>query len=127
MKTDLYTKSVLTIIASCLLILVAVHLEIIPAANAKGSLSSNGNPLNYGLVPLNADGTIDVNIKSSSYNVKVEVADITTYDKLNINIEDVDSYAFSSCTVPVKIKNWKSASNLNVMIEFVKIKRKTIL
>ena len=47
--------------------------------------------MNYGLVPINPDGTIDVNIKSTTCNLKVELADIKTYDKLNVSIEDINT------------------------------------
>ena len=100
MKTDLYTKSVLTVIAACLAIIALKEVDIIPTAQA----ATNFTNVHYGLVPLNSDGTIDVNIKSSSANVKVSIEDINTYDKLPVNIEEVDSYAFSNCTIPVKVK-----------------------
>ena len=45
---------------------------------------------NYGLIPVNADGSIDVNIKSSS--------------TMDVNIEEVDRFAFRYCTVPVEIE-----------------------
>jgi hypothetical protein len=101
MKTDLYTKSVLTVIAGCLAVIALKEVDIIPTAKAAATGFNNSR---YGLVPLNSDGTIDVNIKSSTSNVKVSIEDINTYDKLPVNIEEVDCYAFSSCTIPVKIK-----------------------
>lgn len=93
MKLDLYTKSILTVIAICLTINLLKEFEIIPKAYANEPLKNELNLLpnkNYGLIPVNADGTIDVNIKSSS--------------TMDVNIEDVDPYAFNYCTVPVRIK-----------------------
>jgi len=66
MKIDLYTKTVLTIIAICLTIIVLKSVNIIPNAYGDTPPSNLKNNMNYGLVPLNVDGTIDVNIKSSS-------------------------------------------------------------
>ena len=93
MKLDLYTKSILTVIAICLTINLLKEYEIIPKAYANEPLKNELNLLpnkNYGLIPVNADGTIDVNIKSSS--------------TMDVNIEDVDPYAFNYSTVPVRIK-----------------------
>ena len=80
MKTDFYTKAVLTVIAICLTIIVLKQVDIIPNAYAETSKSNLKNNMNYGLVPLNADGSIDVNIKSSS--------------TMDVNIESCASYAF---------------------------------
>jgi hypothetical protein len=90
MKTDSYTKAVLTVIAICLLIIVVKQVDIIPTANASTLTSNLKNNVNYVLVPLNTDGTIDVNLKSSSATVSV-------------NITEVGNIGFGS-TVPVKIK-----------------------
>ena len=65
MKTDRYTKTVLTIIAICLTIIVLKQVDIIPSAYAGTPTANLKNNMNYGLVPLNADGIIDVNIVSS--------------------------------------------------------------
>ena len=102
MKTDYYTKTVLTVIAICLTIIVFKQLEIIPNANANPKNPVLKGEMNYGLVPLNADGSIDVNIKSSSSAMEVNISEISTSDKLNVKVKEVDSYAFSYCTVPVK-------------------------
>jgi hypothetical protein len=67
MKTDFYTKTILTVIAICLTINVLKDFDFIPKAyateNNKTELNMPTNK-NYGLVPLNTNGTIDVNIKS---------------------------------------------------------------
>lgn len=90
MKTDLYTKTVLTIIAICLSIIVFNQGGIIPSAFAETPKAFKSN-MNYGLVPLNDDGSVNVRISSSEI--------------LEVKIEEVDAYAFNYCTVPVKIKN----------------------
>jgi len=82
MKTDLYTKIVLSIIAICLAINILKDFDFIPKASAK-DLSKDAENLslnkNYGLIPVNKDGSIDVNIKSSS--------------TMDVNIESCDAYA----------------------------------
>ncbi len=90
MKTDFYTKAVLTVIAVCLTIIVLKQVDIIPntyAGTSKASLNSN---MNYGLVPLNADGSIDVNIKSSS--------------EMDVNITGVNGGYVQYGKLPVVIK-----------------------
>lgn len=126
MKTDLYTKAVLTVIAGCLTVIALKNADLMPTAHAA---NSNINT-RYGLVPLNADGSINVNLKSGSETMRVEIVDINTSDKLNVNIaevstsnklnvniadigssnklnvsvKEVDPWAFTNCTVPVKMK-----------------------
>lgn len=91
MKTDFYTKAVLTVIAICLTIIVFKQVDIIPNAYAETPKINFNTNMNYGLVPLNADGSIDVNVKSSS--------------TMDVNIESCDSYAFQYAgPMEVKIK-----------------------
>ena len=80
MKTDFYTKAVLTVIAICLTVIVIKEIDLIPSAYADTPNSNLNTYANYGLVPLNADGSIDVNIKSSS--------------TMDVNIESCSSTAF---------------------------------
>ncbi|MFY8180758.1 hypothetical protein SAMN05444143_1382 [Flavobacterium succinicans] len=90
MKLDLYTKSILTVIAICLTINVLKDFDIMPKAYANEPLKNELNLLpnkNYGLIPVNADGTIDVNIKSSS-EMKVDISTISTWDKMRVVIKE---------------------------------------
>ena len=90
MKLDLYSKSILTIIAVCLTINVLKDFDIMPKAYANETLKNELNLLpnkNYGLIPVNADGTIDVNIKSSS-EMKVDISTISTWDKMRVVIKE---------------------------------------
>lgn len=94
MKTDFYTKTVLTIIAVCLLILTLQNVDIIPKAYASEPTKylNASNSKNYGLVPLNADGSIDVNIKSAQ--------------TMDVNIESCSTRAFYRAEpIEVKIRN----------------------
>jgi len=113
MKTDMYTKSILTIIALCLSIIVLKDINIIPKAHANTTTS-----VNYGLVPVNDDGTItvkldtsdniDVNIKSiKTYDkLKVDINSVSTSDELSINIDEVGgSYVTSGGPIKVKLQN----------------------
>lgn len=87
MKTDLYTKIVLTVIAVCLSISTLKNIDIIPKTYA-AETKKNGDILitkNYGLVPLNSDGTIDVKITR-----------ITTNDELDVNIDEIGGGYVSS-------------------------------
>lgn len=81
MKTDFYTKTVLTIIAVALVAMVLQHISIIPEAKA-ASLSSN-----YAMIPVNSDGSI---------NVKTE-------GTVDVNIDEVGSYSCYN-KLPVVIK-----------------------
>ena len=36
--------------------------------------------------------------------MEVEISEISTSDKLNVKVDEVDTYAFTYCTVPVKVK-----------------------
>ena len=79
MKTDFYTKTILTIIAICLTINVVKELEIIPKAYASKNTVETSE--NYKLVPISENNTLDVRI-----------VDIDTYDELDVNIKGVDTY-----------------------------------
>ena len=96
MKLDLYSKIVLTVIAICLTINVLKDFDIMPKAygsETKPNIENKSNLLsnkNYGLIPVNADGTIDVNIKSSSV--------------MDVNITEVNGGYVSYGKLPVVIK-----------------------
>lgn len=95
MKTDLYTKTILTIIAVCLTINVVQQLEIIPKAYATNPTHNNSL-----LTPPNE--TIDVRI-----------VDISTYDELNVNLKSVDTYD----EVKVSLKSIDTSDELDVNID----------
>ncbi len=93
MKTDRYTKTVLTIIAICLVILVLKGTGILQSVNAGESSAAKLNYSNYGLIPVNPDGSINVHIKSDPSN----------NDVLDVNIETCSSAAFMNAE-PIEVK-----------------------
>lgn len=63
MKTDLYTKAVLTVIAACLLVLAGKQVNLIPEATAATPAAPVAGH-SYGLVPVNADGSVTVRFQA---------------------------------------------------------------
>jgi hypothetical protein len=103
MKTDLYTKTILTIIALCLTINILRDVEILPAAYAtENTYDATKVSKEYALVPISAANTIDVRI-----------VDINTYDELNVNLKSVDTYD----EVKVNIKSIDTSDELDVNID----------
>jgi predicted component of type VI protein secretion system len=81
MKTDLYTKTILTIIA------VALTLNLVKSSITPAMANSN----KYVTLPVNADGTINVNINKMP-------------ETMDVNIKAVDRSAFFYVTpIPVKV------------------------
>jgi hypothetical protein len=122
MKTDLYTKSILTIIAVALIMLVFKNPGSFNEANA-GPANFNNMQLNgkYTLLPLNEDGSInvkmvdemDVNIRSiggsSIYgslpvNLK-EVGGSSFYGSLPVNLKEMSGSTINSSGIPVNIES----------------------
>lgn len=62
MQTDRYTKAVLTVIAACLLVLVLRPLALVPPAVAAAPAGGRS----YGLVPVNADGSVTVRLQAGA-------------------------------------------------------------
>ena len=104
MKTDSYTKFILTVIAFCLLLNLAQGIHIFP--NAYASESDMSNPLetniDYALVPISDNNTIDVRL-----------VDINTYDELNVNLKGVDTYD----EMKVNLKRIETSDELDVNID----------
>ncbi len=115
MKTDKYTKVLLTIIAFSLLNLSLRGLDFFPKAYAG---EGNDAGLQYGLIPLNEDGSItvklsgieeiDVNITdiSTTDELKIDLSEISTSDELDINLEEVGGhFVHASEGILVKVKD----------------------
>jgi len=87
MKTDRYLKIILTIIAINLTIIVLQNSNIISNVTAA---SENAK---YSILPVNKDGSIDVNIKSAN-------------DILSVQLEEVERDAFRYVDdIPVEVNN----------------------
>jgi hypothetical protein len=116
MTTDRYTKGVLSIIAVCLTIIIIKDISIIPQAKANSlNINKSIKTLDYGLVPLNPDGSItvklsnsqalDVNIKNiDTYDeLRVDVYSVSTTDELDVNLDEVGG-GWISNGGPIKVK-----------------------
>lgn len=78
-KPDLYTKAVLTVIALCLMVLVADKVNFIPPAVAHPPFSQpSTSHAAYGLVPINKDGSITVKLQADEV-VDVRLRGIDQY------------------------------------------------
>jgi hypothetical protein len=93
MKTDRYTKTLLTVIAICLVILVFKGTGMIQSTNANEAARSNRNNINFGMIPINSDGSINVHIKSDS----------AEKDIIDVNIESCSTTAFMMAE-PISVK-----------------------
>lgn len=104
MKSDFYTKAVLTIIAICLTFITFQNVNVIPKAYASDAINaSSGLVKNYGLVPLNNDGSINVKVISSE--IDVNIVRISTSDELDVNIDEIGGgYVSYGGPIEVKIK-----------------------
>ena len=102
MKTDTYTKTILTIIAICLTINVVKEFELISSAYASDNTTATEITKEYKLVPVDDFNTIDVRI-----------VDINTYDELNVNLKSVDT----SDEMKVNIKSIDTSDELDVNLD----------
>ena len=118
MKTDTYTKTILTVIAICLTINVAKDFDIIPSAYANDSEKNSQIPDGHKLVPenqvmdvrlvnINTSDKLNVNLKGiDTYNeLKVNINKIETKDLLNVNLHSLGgSWVSSGGPLPVKVQ-----------------------
>lgn len=100
MKTDFYTKTILTFIAICLTINVVKELNIIPQAHASKKITETAD--NYKLVPISENNTLDVRI-----------VDINTYDELKVNVSNIDT----NDEMKVNISRINTSDELDVNID----------
>ena len=95
MKTDLYTKTVLTVIAVCLTVNLLKEFEVIPTAKANTTTAQTSQPT------VIKNETVDVNITHMAGVPLTKYLDISRYPndyQKEINIYD---------GIPIKIyKNW---------------------
>ncbi|WP_310992046.1 hypothetical protein [Aequorivita marina] len=97
MKTDTYTKTVLTIIAICLSINLVKEFNILPAAYANETEKILNIPNGHLIVPENQV-------------MDVRLVDINTSDKLNVNLKEVNTYD----ALKVNVSTIETKDQLNV-------------
>lgn len=111
MKTDKYTKIVLTIIAICLTINVVKDFDILPTAYANEPEKNVENPptevIDVRLVDINTYDELNVNLKSvDTYDeVKVNIKSIETSDELDVNLDEIGGgWVTNGGPIPVKVQ-----------------------
>lgn len=98
MKTDMYTKTILTVIAGALTLIAFQNIDLVTKANAAKTTPG------YISVPVNADGSINVKMMD---NMKVDIAAVggsSIYGTLPINVKEVSGSSISSYGMPVNIQ-----------------------
>ena len=104
MKTDLYTKIVLSIIAGALIVIAFQNVDFVSTANA-----SKTNPA-FVSIPVNPDGSINVKMLD---NMKVDIAAVggsSIYGALPINMKELSGSSISSNGLPVNIQSVSGSS-----------------
>jgi len=91
MKQDLYLKTVLTVIAIALTVLVLQNANLIPAAQAKVESKNSFAPMEVKVVDWTATD-----------EVKVNVSRWTSRDKMNVNVEEVGGWYVNSGVLKVQ-------------------------
>jgi hypothetical protein len=92
---DTYTKGVLTVIAICLSIITIKGLGMFPTVNADNRSPMVGFPnTQYGLVPVNEDGSISVKIISAD-TLAVNLSKVSTDNKINVDLAMIRGYRFN--------------------------------
>lgn len=109
MKTDKYTKTILTIIAICLTINVVKDFEVFPSAYAseKVEMKPVNQVMDVRLVDINTYDELNVNLKSvDTYDeVKVNIKKIETTDELDVNIDEIGGgWVSNGGPIPVKVQ-----------------------
>jgi hypothetical protein len=112
MKTDYYTKTILTIIAICLTLNVAQDFEIIPSVHATNdpsltpsTLASISETIDVRIVDINTSDELNINLKSiDTYDeLKVNINSIETTDELDVNIDEIGG-GWVNNGGPIKVK-----------------------
>ena len=116
MKTDAYTKTILTIIAIALIALVFKNGIIINEAKADKAMLSR-----YASIPLNDDGSINVKLVSSDMDVNIKsIGGSSVYGTIPMNLKEIGGSSFYG-SLPINIKEYGgssvSSSGLPINIE----------
>ncbi len=98
MRTDLYTKCMLTLIAAALVIIVLQHANLGNVAHASATGFNS-----FATVPVNADGSINVKMVDAMDVNIAKVGGSSLYGSLPINIKEFSGNSISSYGLPVNI------------------------
>jgi hypothetical protein len=108
---QLYLNILLTIISIALLLIIyqnqlILNRPVIIQNQAQSQPSAATQVKNqmqgrYAIVPVNADGSIDVRLKSSGETLDINISRISTSDELDINIDEIGNYSVSG-ELPIK-------------------------
>lgn len=92
MKSDLYTKIVLSVIALALVIIAFRGINPIPKVLAEPPIKTSASEIKYALLPVNPDGSVDINIKSIPFTetVEVKLTDFP-YEDLRIDLSEIST------------------------------------
>ncbi len=117
MKTDLYTKTVLTVIALALVALVVKNGTIVNEAMAD---KTNFN--RFASIPINPDGSINVKMMSDmDVNIK-SIGGSSVYGAIPMNLKEIGGSSFYG-SIPINLKEYGgsavSSNGLPVNIESV--------
>ena len=99
MKTDLYTKAVLSVIAVALVALVFKNGNFVNSAQA-GKTNFNS----FASVPVNPDGSINVNVVSDMDVNIHSIGGSSVYGALPVNLKEMGGSSISSYGIPVNIE-----------------------
>lgn len=99
MKTDIYTKTVLTVIAVALVTLVFQNTKLVNEAKAD---KTNFNK--FATVPINTDGSINVKLSSDQMDVNIKsIGGSSVYGALPINLKEIGGSSFYGA-MPINFK-----------------------
>lgn len=109
MKSDNYTKTILTIIAICLTINILKDFGIIPTAYAgeNKAVDPINDVLDVRLVDINTYDELNVNLKGvDTYDeLKVNLKKIETTDELDVNLDEIGGgWVSNGGPIPVKVQ-----------------------
>lgn len=104
MKPDFYTKTILTVIAICLVLIVFKQYDFMPSAYAsEGSRKVEGTTENDSPVQIMDVRIVDINTYKE---MKVNVTKIDSRDNMPVNVKEIGGGWIShGGPLPVKVKN----------------------
>lgn len=105
MKPDIYTKTILTVIAAALVMLVIQNTTIVNEARA-----DKANFNKFATVPVNNDGSINVKLISDQLDVNLKsIGGSSVYGALPINLKEVGGSSVHGA-LPVNFKEVNGSS-----------------